>query len=204
MTSGFGRKWKEFFLYLELHHHLDRNNDAHLWLVHHIFLPYINNDASTWAATWNEHTLSSRTESYASPHQKYIHGMLEKGCRALFPQSAQIPAEDPDQLGEDAITAYGVDWEDMEQNHIMQHHAEHHQHHQNVIDNPFISNLPDRLSHVSSEDPRCPFEAATVDELNTYLSQLPYLSRCNISDCNALTQLWIDALVYATNLCNTN
>ena len=45
VTRGFGRKWKEFFQQLEVEWGLDPNNDAHIWLLHYLFLEAINEDA---------------------------------------------------------------------------------------------------------------------------------------------------------------
>ncbi|KAI0371588.1 hypothetical protein BV20DRAFT_1051599 [Pilatotrama ljubarskyi] len=45
VTSGFGSKWKEFFHQLEAQHGLNVDNDAHVWLLHHLFLEAINRDA---------------------------------------------------------------------------------------------------------------------------------------------------------------
>jgi len=60
VTSGFGRKWKNLFQTLEARDGLDVNSDAHLWLLHFLFIPMINNDAGQWAAAWNSHVLSRR------------------------------------------------------------------------------------------------------------------------------------------------
>ena len=45
VTKGFGEKWKEFFTDLEANEGLDVDNPAHLWLLHHLFLNNINQDA---------------------------------------------------------------------------------------------------------------------------------------------------------------
>ncbi len=48
VTKGFGSKWKVFFWMLESNHGLDVDKDAHIWLLHFLFLHYINADADTW------------------------------------------------------------------------------------------------------------------------------------------------------------
>jgi transposase InsO family protein len=55
VTQGFGRKWKQFFQLLELHHDLKPNLDAHVWLLHHVFLDAVNDDAFQWVEAWNHH-----------------------------------------------------------------------------------------------------------------------------------------------------
>ncbi|KAG0693822.1 hypothetical protein DFH29DRAFT_815954 [Suillus ampliporus] len=57
VTQGFGRKWKQFFQLLEDHHDLKPNLDAHVWLLHHVFLDAVNDDAFQWAEAWNHHQL---------------------------------------------------------------------------------------------------------------------------------------------------
>ncbi|THH19575.1 hypothetical protein EW146_g1603 [Bondarzewia mesenterica] len=45
VTQGFGQKWKNFFLELEHHYGLDLDRSAHIWLLHHLFLATVNEDA---------------------------------------------------------------------------------------------------------------------------------------------------------------
>ncbi|KAJ7740477.1 hypothetical protein DFH07DRAFT_751592 [Mycena maculata] len=54
VTRGFGRKWSNFFLALEFSAGLRPDLDAHIWLIHHLFLPAINQDAIDWVRTWND------------------------------------------------------------------------------------------------------------------------------------------------------
>lgn len=61
----FVRRWKAFFLRLERLHGLDRQNPAHLWLLHVLFLDSINDDAQRFVDEWNHHPLS--TEKNQSP-----------------------------------------------------------------------------------------------------------------------------------------
>jgi hypothetical protein len=62
VTHAFGQKWKNLFIELETHHDLDPRNPAHIWLLHHLFLPHINTDAQEWADAWNSHHLQIRGE----------------------------------------------------------------------------------------------------------------------------------------------
>lgn len=50
VTHGFGEKWKKFFYLLESHHGLNPLAPAHIWLLHHLFLAAINEDAQEWLA----------------------------------------------------------------------------------------------------------------------------------------------------------
>lgn len=79
ITVGFGGKWKIFFEVLEAHDGLNPDNDAHIWLLHHLFLDQINSDAETWMATWNQHVLARGVQAHQSPQQLYTHGMVTNG-----------------------------------------------------------------------------------------------------------------------------
>lgn len=56
----FARPWKAFFLRLERLHHLDRENAAHLWLLHFLFLDTINDDCKLFQSHWNSHPISGK------------------------------------------------------------------------------------------------------------------------------------------------
>lgn len=185
-TAGFGKKWKEFFIFLELHYRLDHESDAHIWLSLHLFLSYINNDIQTWIATWNSHTLANHTETYSTPRKKF--GMV-------FLQLAPISPDDLETLDANDIANYGIDWENIKNQTILQHHTSNN-HWNEPHQNLFVTDLLEQLSHISSADPHCPFTAQAVENFDNYISSLPYLSRCAISDMTALSQLWIDALAY--------
>ncbi|KAJ7790962.1 hypothetical protein B0H14DRAFT_2230135, partial [Mycena olivaceomarginata] len=58
--SQFSRTWHAFFLKLERLHGLDRDNPHHLWLLHHIFLPKINEDWAAFQDDWNHHPISGK------------------------------------------------------------------------------------------------------------------------------------------------
>ena len=60
VTHGFGLKWKNFFIDLEAHCHL---NPSHIWLLHHLFMSTINADAEAWVHSWNNHTMQLKGES---------------------------------------------------------------------------------------------------------------------------------------------
>ena len=152
---------------------------------------------------WNNHTLDHRREPYASPIQKYNHGIIQHGSRALFPVStepflAPLAPGDPEGLSEDDIAAYGIDWDDALNQTYLQHHRNNPRHAQDSLENPYVSNIPERLSHVATEDARCPYtHQASTDRLSDFISTRPYLDRCIISDRHALTQLWVDGLDFA-------
>lgn len=110
MTAGFGSKWKQFFQDLELHDGLMPDIEAHVWLLHHLFLPSINEDALEWAESWNQHTMTIRGERQRSPLDMFYFGMIEHGVRGF--SECQEPVDE--QI--DDPTSYGIDWNDLNNN----------------------------------------------------------------------------------------
>lgn len=102
VTSGFGKKWKEFFHHLEIYHSLNIHSDLHIWLLHHLFLSRINQDIKDWISAWNYHTMSSQTNTHQTPAAMYMQGMLENGIRGVFPE-LEVQGD-----GDDAYAAYGT------------------------------------------------------------------------------------------------
>jgi hypothetical protein len=117
---GFGSKWKAFFQDLELHAGLIPDYDSHIWLLHYLFLPAINQDSIDWANAWNSHSVSIRHERQRSPKDMFFFGMIQNGTRGLGGVTS-ISAED-EAVGD--MASYGVDWDDLEDSRIRSHHDE--------------------------------------------------------------------------------
>jgi len=166
VTEGFGGKWKDFFTDLEANGGLDVNNPAHIWLLHHLFLNDVNQDALLWAETWNNHKLQMRGEAQQSPQEMFFFSMLEDGPRGLNGPH-QNRGRDGLEDGEDT-SLYGVDWEDMDNEEIMEHH---YRHNPVQLDNPF-STAPSALSEVECTPPDCPLSAESVHQLDHYLTRI--------------------------------
>ncbi|KAI0261961.1 hypothetical protein BC834DRAFT_829503 [Gloeopeniophorella convolvens] len=83
VTRAFGSKWKQFFHDLEEHHGLDPDLPAHIWLVHHLFLPNINRDAQRWASMWNAHKLQLKGERNRTPRAIWTLSMITDGPRGV-------------------------------------------------------------------------------------------------------------------------
>ncbi|GBE86435.1 predicted protein [Sparassis crispa] len=83
VTHGFGQKWKNFFLDLEVNHGFNRRLAAHIWLLHYLFLDAINDDAQEWAHAWNSHRLQIRGERSRSPRDIFLFSMVQDGPRGL-------------------------------------------------------------------------------------------------------------------------
>ncbi|CAM4555710.1 unnamed protein product [Leuciscus chuanchicus] len=81
---------------------VDCNNERHLWALHYIYLPRINQDLNFFVNQWNHHRL--RTARYMSPYQIFVRGCLRlqaqnlTGIQGVFgadEQPAQLDAEVP-------------------------------------------------------------------------------------------------------------
>jgi len=190
VTEGFGGKWKDLFIDLEANYGLDVNSAAHIWLLHHLFLVAINNDATSWAETWNNHKLQIRGEPQQSPQEMFFFSMLEDGPRGLNDGPSQGGGLERD--GED-LTTFGIDWEEMDNERLMEHHYEHNP---PEFDNPFATS-PFTLSEVVCTPPDCPFPAEGVRQLNLHLSQVVDLTSHSMLVRRAV---WVQALHISTQL----
>ncbi|TFK77632.1 hypothetical protein K466DRAFT_607923 [Polyporus arcularius HHB13444] len=162
VTSGFGRKWKEFFTQLEESCDLDPDQPHHIWLLHHLFLAALNEDAQEWAEAWNAHMLHVRGEPPASPRELFMFGMVRDGPRGLdFADQDLLPEELPN---------YGIDWDTLADPVLMRHHQESHPATQaDAVPLPSIGQ-PAQLSHVPCEPPACPLLPAHVLMLDAHLA----------------------------------
>ncbi|KAF6758397.1 hypothetical protein DFP72DRAFT_807962 [Ephemerocybe angulata] len=93
-------KWYHFFHDLEAFYGLDVDNPIHLWLLHHLFLPALNEEAQRWAASWNHHRV--RTERNRTPREMFLFGMQEQGTRGVGWMEDGV---EPGRYKE-----YGIDW----------------------------------------------------------------------------------------------
>ena len=143
--------------------------EAHVWLLHHLFLPSINEDALEWADSWNQHTMAIRGERQRSPLDMFYFGMIEHGVRGF--SECQEPVDE--QVDDPA--SYGVDWSDLNNNRILHHHQQ-----ENVPDtvghdNPFITHQPheDQLAQVIVPEAGCPLSVDQLHYLNAQLDAQP-------------------------------
>jgi len=186
VTEGFGGKWKSFFTDLEANEGLDVNNPAHIWLLHHLFLEDINQDALAWAETWNNHKLQIRGEPQQTPQEMFFFSVLEDGPRGFNGPMAQR-REDGLEDGEEDISTFGIDWDAMDDEVLMEHHYLH-----NPIqpNNPFDT-APSTLSEVVCTPPDCPLSAEGVHQLDLYL---PHVVDVSSRSMLVRRTVWVEAL----------
>ena len=63
----------DLFYYLEDIGELDVTDEIHLWALHYVYIPRINNSLKLFANGWNAHPLSS--EGNRTPEQLWILGL---------------------------------------------------------------------------------------------------------------------------------
>ena len=94
VTSVFYR----LFYFMEQHDLLNPMDEKHLYALHYVFLPRINNSLTQFVNSWNHHPI--RTAHNKSPQQLFSSGLLllrNSGLTAL-------------DLFEDVDSAYGIDY----------------------------------------------------------------------------------------------
>ena len=192
VTQGFGAKWKSFFLELEHDHGLDVERTPHIWLVHHLFLAALNADAHDWAASWNAHRLHVPGERAASPRELFMFGMIRHGPRGI--EHLIEPIEED--LAEQDLAGYGIDWDVSDNPALMAHHLAH-----NPVpyaQSPFgAQTTPVELSEVTCDPPLCPLTADQVRLLNTHL-----IHHCDLQsrDMHVRKITWMVALQLCTQM----
>jgi hypothetical protein len=162
VTSGFGAKWKDFFVALEHNDGLNPSFPSHIWLVHFLFRTAIDEDAQQWAAAWNCHRMQIRGERSRSPEDMFMAGILQRGAQGLDLRPSANLNED---IGD--VHQYGVDWGAHRDRRLMQHLHEH-----NPGDNQAADSfrLPEHMARVECEPPNSPFSSEEMNVLRERLS----------------------------------
>jgi hypothetical protein len=192
VTSGFGGKWKKFFIDLEANHRLDITKSASIWLLHHLFLPAINEDAARWAKIWNKHKLQIRREPSKSPAEMFYFSILEDGLRGF--ENEMEAHLDNDQV--DDLSVFGIDWEDIDDEVLLQHHR-----HYNPEDPPDdlegipaspFERGPEKFTEVICDPPTGPFDE---EEVQWLAEELPRRVDVNTKSMLVRRQVWLEALI---------
>ena len=63
------------FHYMESTHELDVDNEMHIYCLHHVFLPKINQSLNGFLEAWNNHPMQS--EHSLSPNQLWLQGISQ-------------------------------------------------------------------------------------------------------------------------------
>ena len=198
VTEGFGGKWKDLFIDLEANHGLDVDNAAHIWLLHHLFLDAINQDATSWAEAWNSHKLQIRGEPQQTPQEMFFFSMLEDGPRGVsdgqrIRDGDGDPGVEDEEVEDEDLATYGIDWDAMDDEQLMEHHYENNP---PQLSNPFET-APPTLSEVTCAPPSCPLSEEAVHQLDLHLSQ-----GVDLTSHSMLVRrtVWVEALQICTHL----
>ena len=168
VTEGFGRKWKEFFYTLEDYHGLDALDPSHIWLLHQLFLPAINEDALAWSEVWNSHKIQLDGERRSSPRQLFTRSRLTDGVHGLPPQD-----EHPEGYG-----SYGIDWEAIDDR-------------QDGAGDAMGYNHPDWVNNVVCEPPRSPL---TDEQVERMMGDIAAVVDVDSKSMDGRRVVWIKAL----------
>lgn len=184
-TRGIGKKWARFFSDLEDAHGLCVDRPAHLWLLHHLFLGALNEDAQKWADAWNSHKVTIAGEKKSSPTDMFTFGLLEQGPRGI---GALI------QVQEDTVdnfAQFGVDWEAQQNAVILAHHTDNNPQDRDG-DHPFAGfSTPANMSEVIVKAPNCPFSPEEQAALDAELAQIVDVTS---RDMAVRKRVWKEAL----------
>jgi hypothetical protein len=156
ITAQIGAAFAEAFTDLELHHGLDINNANHIWLLHTLFLPTLNQRLDFFAESWNQHTIQIRGGPNRSPLDMFGFDMLVHGVRG-----DAIPSDD---LTAAELETYGIDWAAYRDGAILQSVR---QHARNEPASSWVGQTgpPQNLNEVPLYPPPAPFPDNSVDGL---------------------------------------
>ncbi|KAJ3712880.1 hypothetical protein C8R42DRAFT_594176 [Lentinula raphanica] len=205
VTQAFGIKWYNLFHDLELNGGLCPDDDCHIWLLHHLFLQHINDDALIWAKSWNSHTMQLHGAGRdRSPQDMFFFGVLEHGLRGPPGMSAPVwqSGPPPDEEEVENIDAYGVDWEDLSNPEILGHHQQNNEDDAEFLGpangedgeplGPVNTRQPPQLSLVEVPDFACPFE--NQEDLDSFVESLMAAPEYGCRDVQSYKGLWARAL----------
>lgn len=183
---------------LEHNYGLNHNNPAHIWLVHHLFLDLINEEAQQWAEAWNAHTMEIRGGPDRSPRDIFLFGMLQDGPRGL---EHATTSDIDDNLGEDELATYGIDWE-AHLNPVLMNQALENEPQDWEDENPFQSvSTPDHMAEVLCDPPNCPLTALEIQGLDNELAERVDLS---LQDMEVRKLIWVEGLDICRNIFSGN
>ncbi|KAL0565068.1 hypothetical protein V5O48_016964 [Marasmius crinis-equi] len=199
VTQGFGIKWYNFFHDLELTCGLNPDVDVHVWLLHTLFLPSIDQDALEWAGAWNSHNLRLVRQRDRSPEDFYFFGILEEGLRGpegvMDAEGVFQWLEDEENVGE--LAAYGVDWEDLADPNLLRHHSTNNPN-QYVNFDALRTRQPEHLSLVEIPAFDSPF--TTQEEANIFEEALIVMPEYYSRDMEDRKVLWVYAMDLLGNI----
>ncbi|KAJ7650340.1 hypothetical protein FB45DRAFT_730216 [Roridomyces roridus] len=161
VTAQIGATWGNHFMLLELHHGLNVNNSHHIWLLHFLFLPTINDQLTLFVGAWNEHRIQMRRGPSRSPADLFGFDSLVHGVRG-HALEAELTVKE--------LEVYGVDWEALNNDSLLESNRTN-----NTNDTDTSSwvgqvGVPQHLNEVPVEAPSGPFGPADMAALEARIA----------------------------------
>ncbi|KAE8221861.1 hypothetical protein CF326_g8482 [Tilletia indica] len=99
---------------MEDEEYLDASNPVHLWTLHFVFLPQLNQALQHFQVMWNSHPLRTPGLRNKSPKQLFIQGIMEarQAGWAIMEGDAEF---DHDSSSLRNFSEYGADFDGLEQ-----------------------------------------------------------------------------------------
>lgn len=189
VTAQVGAFWAEIFTQLELRFGLDINNVHHIWLLHYLFLSSINQQLTFFAESWNQHRIQIRDGPNRSPADLFGFDMFVHGVRG-----DQLPL---DVLSEEELEVYGVDWEGLRDERLLQSRGTNNPGHEGATSWIGRVGPPDHLNKVMLQPPSGSLSDAEVGRLDEALLGLPQ----SPDEADIIT-LWLHAYGHVRGVCN--
>lgn len=104
--DNLSNEFYDLFSYMEIEHLLDLTNPKHVFALHFIFLPRINQRLSSFIFQYNNHPLS--TEHNRTPNQLFIQGILQNNtCNVSVQEIVHKAGNSLETV--DEIEEYGIE-----------------------------------------------------------------------------------------------
>ncbi|KAJ7431755.1 hypothetical protein FB451DRAFT_1066435 [Mycena latifolia] len=198
VTAQIGATWADAFTMLEVRHGLDINNVHHIWLLHYLFLHQINEQLRFFMEAWNQHRIQMRrgTGPNRAPADMFGFDMFVHGVRGSeLPAEGVLPAEDAAPMSEEDMEVFGVDWEALRDDNVLESREEN-----NPADEGSTSWLgrrgpPASLNEIAVEPPTGPFSEFEMQELEAALLPL-----AGAVDDVGIANLWTAGLALARHM----
>ncbi|KAJ7592501.1 hypothetical protein C8J56DRAFT_1002792 [Mycena floridula] len=181
VTTQIGDTWHHLFDMLELRYGLNINNQNHIWLLQHLFLPTINIQLDFFAQSWNNHRIQIRNGPNRSPLDMFVFDMLALGVRG---QALELSPEE--------LESYGIDWAAFNIERVRRHQQTHIP--PNEESSSWIGHQgpPPNLTQVVVEPPETVFAEEVLPGLDDFVREWT-----GSSDITAVASAWVNGLAYA-------
>ncbi|KAL0060558.1 hypothetical protein AAF712_012678 [Marasmius tenuissimus] len=178
--------WDERFTDLEMNAALNVYNRNHIWLLHLLFLPIINEEMEFWYKSWNQHKIAVKGGVSRSPEDMFGFDMLAHGYRGDNLASYPMTEED--------LELFGVDWEGLHNDTLLRALR---QNYSQDGATSWIGNQgpPPNLNDVPVDPPPCLISEEGIAALLQHVEPLP-----KSSQQEDVRNLWINGLAYARHL----